>query len=84
MPGLKDPQEREIVRGLESPPLYSVDCIRLQLFTSEVFLALERDLFRNSFVPKPVTDPVCITGPDQHRDSTLNDAGKLREECPRI
>ena len=80
MASFENSKEREIIHCFESPLLLPVDSIRLQALTLEVSTARELDLVHYFVVPHPVADPVRITGPDQHCDSTLNHAGKLWEE----
>lgn len=84
MSGFVDAKEREIIHRFESSLLLSVDGIRFEVFTLEVFAAGELDLVDYLMVSEPVADPVGIPGPHQDCESALNHAGKVWEECARI
>jgi hypothetical protein len=80
----KDPQPAQVVHVLELTASLATDSVVLHGLAAEGRGAGVLDAVGNIEPPKPVADPVGITGPDENLDTRLHDSGESIKEGPSI
>lgn len=80
VPGPKNPQEAEVVDGLERASLCALDRVRRQWCGLEGGCARVGDGVGGGETAKPVADPVGVAGPQDYANAALDDGGEGWEE----
>ena len=83
MPGLKNPHQSEIPISLEQTFLNTTDCVWFEFLLAEgivsrtVAVAAGDCCVGDGFAAGPVTDPICVAGPEEDVDACV----QKRCEC---